>query len=147
MGVIADRLRAAMNAARKSRDAARTLLSSTILADLKNKEFELQKALTDEDEADVLRRAVKRRQEAAELCAQGGRNDLADIERMQVEMIKEFLPAEAGADDIRTAVQAAIHAGAKDVGAVMKAVMPQFKGRADGKVINQIVREELQTAV
>ncbi|MGH7753621.1 MAG: GatB/YqeY domain-containing protein [Gemmatimonadales bacterium] len=147
MGVIADRLRAAMNAARKSRDAARTLLYSTVLADLKNKEFELQRAVSDEDEADVLRRAVKRRQEAAELYDQGGRKDLAGNERREVEAIKECLPADASAEDIRRAVQAAIQAGAKDVGAVMKAVMPQFKGRADGKAINQIAREELHTAV
>lgn len=141
-----ERLRAAMNEARKSRDPARTLLLSTILADLKNRELELSHAPSDDEAAEVLRRGVKRRRESVELYVKGGRQDLADVELAQIKILEEFLPAAVPPEEIRAAVKAAIAAGAKDLGQVMGKVMPQFKGRADGKLINQIVREELTAA-
>jgi hypothetical protein len=58
-------------------------------------------------------------------------------------MLEEFVPAAVPPEEIRAAVREAIAGGAKDLGQVMGKVMPQFKGRADGKVVNQIVREEL----
>lgn len=140
---LADRLRAAMNEARKQRDQARTLLLSTILSDVKNREIELNHIPTDDETADVLRRGVKRRRESVEAYEKAGRNELAATESAEIKALEEFLPAAVGADDIRAAVRAAIAGGAKDMGKVMGAVMPQFKGRADGKLVNQIVREEL----
>ncbi|MGH7700877.1 MAG: GatB/YqeY domain-containing protein [Gemmatimonadales bacterium] len=147
MASLPDRLRAALNQARKNRDAARTLLLSTILADLRNREFELHRSATDDDAADVLRRGVKRRREAAEQYAAAGRQDRADAELAEGRMLEEFLPRAADAGEIRAAVRAAIAGGAADLGKVMAAVMPGFKGRADGKLVNQIVREELQAGV
>jgi uncharacterized protein YqeY len=144
---LAERLRAAMNEARKLRDQARTLLLSTILADIKNREFELQHAPSDDEVADVVRRGIKRRREAAEQYAAAGRADRAALELAEVQALEAFLPAAVEAEEIRRAVRAAIAAGAKDVGKVMGNVMPQFKGRADGKLVNQIVREELAAAV
>lgn len=146
MAGILERLRAGMNEARKSRDSARTLLLSTILADLKNSEIALGHEPSDPEAVEVLRRGVKRRTESVEQYAKGGRQDLADKEAAEIRMIEEFLPASAPPEEIRAAVRAAIAAGSKDLGKVMGAVMPQFKGRADGKVINQIVREELASA-
>jgi uncharacterized protein YqeY len=141
-----ERLRAAMNEARKSRDPARTLLLSTILADLKNRELELNHPPSDDEAAEVLRRGVKRRRESVEMYIKGARQDLADVELAQIKILDEFLPAAVPPEEIRAAVKAAIAAGAKDLGQVMGKVMPQFKGRADGKLINQIVREELTAA-
>jgi len=141
-----ERLRAAMNEARKHRDQARTLLLSTILADLKNREFELQHPPSDAEAADVVRRAVQRRREAAEQYAAVGRGDRADVELAEVKVLETFLPAAVDPEEIRRAVRDAIAGGARDVGKVMGQVMPQFKGRADGKVVNQIVREELSAA-
>ena len=66
------------------------------------------------------------------------------MESAQIKVLEEFLPAAVAPEEIRAAVRKAIAAGAGDVGKVMAQVMPQFKGKADGKVINQIVREELQ---
>ena len=146
MAGILERLRAGMNEARKSRDSARTLLLSTILADLKNSEIALGHEPSDPEAVEVLRRGVKRRTESVEQYAKGGRQDLADKEAAEIKMIEEFLPAAVPPEEIRAAVRAAIAAGSKDLGKVMGAVMPQFKGRADGKVINQIVREELASA-
>lgn len=141
-----ERLRAAMNEARKNRDQARTLLLSTILADLKNREFELQHSPTDDETADVLRRGIKRRREAAEQYTAVGRADRAGAELAEVKVLESFLPAAVEAEEIRRAVREVIAAGTRDLGKVMGQVMPRFKGRADGKLVNQIVREELAAA-
>ena len=141
-----ERLRAAMNEARKNRDQARTLLLSTILADLKNREFELQHSPTDDETADVVRRGIKRRREAAEQYTAAGRADRADAELTEVKILESFLPAAVDAEEIRRAVREVIAAGTRDLGKVMGQVMPRFKGRADGKLVNQIVREELAAA-
>jgi len=142
-----ERLRAAMNEARKHRDPTRTLLLSTILADLKNREFELHHPPSDDEAADVVRRGIKRRREAAEQYAAAGRQDRAAAELAEVKILEEFLPPAVDPEEIRRAVREAIAAGAKDLGKVMGQVMPQFKGRADGKLVNEIAREELAAAV
>ena len=144
---VVERLRAAMNEARKRRDPARTVLLSTILADVKNRELELQHPTSDEETALVLRSGIKKRREAAEQFAAGGRSELADKETEEARILETFLPAGADPAEIRAAVRAAIAGGAKDMGKVMGQVMPQFKGRADGKLVNQIVREELAGTV
>ncbi len=140
---LADRLRAAMNEARKQRDQARTLLLSTILSDLKNRELELNHPPSDEETAEVLRRGIKKRRESVEVYEKVGRTAAAATERAEVTALEQFLPASIPPEEIRAAVQEAIAAGAQDMGKVMGAVMPKFKGRADGKLVNQIVREEL----
>lgn len=137
------RLQSELTAARKAQEKARTLLLGTIIADVRNREIEVKRDLTDEDVIEVLRRGIKKRRESIEMYQKGGRGDLADKERDEVRMLEAFLPAQASADDIRAAVRAAIAGGASNVGAVMGKVMPQFKGKADGTVINAIVREEL----
>ncbi|HJS44244.1 MAG TPA: GatB/YqeY domain-containing protein [Gemmatimonadales bacterium] len=142
---LAERLRAAMNEARKKRDQARTLLLSTILSEVKNRELELNRPPTDDETVEVLRRGIKKRREAVELYEKGGRAELANTEAAEIKALEEFLPAAVPPEEIRAAVRAVIAAGANDLGKVMGAVMPRFKGRADGKVINQIVREELST--
>ena len=138
-----EQLRTAMNEARKNRDQARTLLLSTILSDVQNREIELKHPLSDDETAEVLRRGVKRRRESIELYDQGARPELAARERAEVAMLEAFLPAAVQPDEIRAAVREAVAAGASDIGKVMAAVMPRFKGRADGKLVNAIVREEL----
>jgi hypothetical protein len=144
---LAERLRAAMTEARKQRDQGRTVLLSTILADLRNRELELPHPATDQDVADVVRRGVKQRREAAEQYAAAGRQDRADLELGEVRALEAFLPAAVSADEIRTAVREVIAAGARDLGRVMGQVMPRFQGRADGKLVNTIAREELAAGV
>ncbi len=143
MASLPERLRAAMNEARKRRDQARTLLLSTILSDLRNREIELNHPASDEDAVEVMRRGIKRRREAAEQYDQAQRPDRAAVELAEVRMLEEFLPPAVPPEEIRAAVREAIAGGASDMGKVMGKVMPLFKGRADGKVVNQIVREEL----
>jgi uncharacterized protein len=147
MAGLGERLRAALNEARKSRDQARTLLFSTILADLKNREFELHHPPSDQEAMEVVRRGVKKRREAAEQFSAVDRHDRAAVEQAEVALLEAFLPPPVSPDEIRAAVRAAVAGGATDLGKVMGQVMPQFKGRAEGKVINQIAREELATGV
>ena len=132
-----------MHEARKQRDQARTTLLSTILSDIQNREIELKHSPSDDETADVLRRGVKKRREAVEAYEKAQREDLAARERSEVKVLEEFLPASVPPDEIRAAVCSAIAAGAKEMGPLMAKIMPQFKGRADGKLVNQIVREEL----
>jgi uncharacterized protein YqeY len=141
---LADALRAALNAARKAQQKDRILVLGTILANVKNRELELGHAPTDDEVVEVLRKGIKIRREAYEQFSGAKRTDLADVELGQVRVLEEFLPPAAQPAEIRAAARAAIEGGAKDLGKVMGVVMAQFKGRAEGKLINQIVREELQ---
>jgi uncharacterized protein len=137
-------LRAALNSARKAQDKDRTLVLGTILANLKNREIELRRPASDEEVTDVLRKGIKIRREAVEQYTAAARADLAQTEAAQIKILEEFLPPAVDPEEIRAAVRTAIGGGARDIGKVMAQVLPQYKGRADGKLINQIVREELQ---
>ena len=140
---LVEQIRAALNAARKDRDNARTLLYSTLLSDLKNRDIELGREVSEAESVEVVRRSIKRRRESVEQYEAAGRQDLADKEAFELAELEKYLPPAVPEDEIRGAVKAAIAAGAKDLGALMGKVMPQFKGRAEGRVINQIAREEL----
>jgi hypothetical protein len=139
-------LRAALTAARKAQDKNRTLVLSTILANVKNREIELKRPVTPDDVVEVLRRGIKTRRESVEQYTAANRPELAESERLQIAVLEEFLPPAVDPEEIRTAVRAAIAGGARDIGKVMGQVVPRFKGRADGKDINRIVREELQAS-
>jgi len=132
-----------MNEARKQRDQARTLLLSTIISDVKNRELELNHPPSDDETVEVLRRGIKKRRESVEVYEKAGRADMAATEAAEIKILEAYLPAAVPPEEIRAAVREAIAGGATDIGKVMGAVMPKFKGKADGKLINQIVREEL----
>ena len=140
---LVEQIRAALNAARKDRDTPRTLLYSTLLSEIKNRDIELGREVSDAETVDVVRRAIKRRRESVEQFTAAGRKDLADRESFEAGELEKYLPPAVPDEEIRAAVKAAIAAGAKDLGGLMGKVMPQFKGRAEGRVINQIAREEL----
>ena len=143
MAQLLARLQEDLNAARKAHDKGQVVLLGTIISDVKNREIELKRELTDDDITEVLRRGIKRRRESIEMYDKGGREDLAAVERSEVETLAKYLQAAVSDDELRAAVLAAIDGGATNVGAVMGKVMPQFKGRAEGGTINAIVREEL----
>jgi uncharacterized protein YqeY len=133
-----------MNAARKAQDKDRTLVLGTIISNLKNREIDLRRPATDEEVVEVVRKGIKIRREAVEQYTAAGRQDLAEAEQAQIRVLEEFLPPAVDPEEIRAAVRQVIADGARDVGKVMGQVLPKYKGRADGKLINQIVREELQ---
>jgi uncharacterized protein len=143
MSALLARLQADLNAARKNHDAPRTLVLGTVLADAKNRGIELRRDLTDEDVTEVLRRGIKRRRESIDAFRKANREDLASKEADEVRTLEGYLPAQAGEDEIRAAVRAAVAGGAANIGAVMGRVVPQFKGRAEGGTISAIAKEEL----
>ena len=143
MSPLETRLQQELTAARKAQDKAATLLISSTISDVRNRSIELKRDLEDADVVEVIRRGIKKRRESVELYQKGGRSELAETERAEVTMLERYLPAQVDPEAIRAAVKAAIAAGANNVGAVMGKVMPQFKGRAEGSVINAIAREEL----
>jgi uncharacterized protein len=143
MSPLETRLQQELTAARKAQDKAATLLISSTISDVRNRSIELKRDLEDADVIEVIRRGIKKRRESVELYEKGGRPELAEQERAEVTMLERYLPAQVDPAEIRAAVKAAIAAGANNIGAVMGKVMPQFKGRTEGSVINAIAREEL----
>jgi uncharacterized protein len=137
------RLQADQAAARRAQEKDRVLLFGMVISELKNREIELKRDATDDDTMDVIRKAIKKRRESVDLYRKAGRDDLADREHAEATALEGYLPAQIGADTIRAAVRLAMAGGATNIGAVMAKVMPEFKGRADGNVINTVVREEL----
>lgn len=138
-----EQLRADLTAARKDRDKLRTTTLSTFLSEVKNKEIDLGHGLADEDVRGLLTTAIKRRREAAEQMRAGSRVELAEKEEQEGALLQAYLPPALGEDEVRSLIRDAISAGAKDMGGVMKAVMPGTKGRFDGKELNRLVREAL----
>jgi uncharacterized protein YqeY len=146
MSELAARLQGELNVARKAQDKDRVLLLGTVLADIRNHEIAIKRLPTDDDVVEVIRKAIKRRRESVEMFEKGGRAEQAAAERREAEALEAYLPAAPTDDEVRAAVRAAIAGGAKQMGAVMGKVMPAFKGRLDGSVLNRIVREELGTS-
>lgn len=137
------RMRDDLNAARKQRDKLRTTVLSTFLAEVRNREIELGRDLTDEDTVELLTTAIKRRREAAEQMRGGGREELAGKEEEEAAMLQDYLPPQLSEDEVREMVREEVAGGADNLGAVMKTVMPRVKGRFEGKELSRIAREEL----
>ena len=136
-------LRAEQVAARKAGDKDRTLLLGTVLAALKNRELESSSPLTDQQVIEVLRKQIKQREDSVEQYNAAQRPDLAAREQAEIEILRTWLPPELDPEVIRTAARAAVADGANDLGKLMGKLMAEFRGRADGKLINQIAREAL----
>jgi uncharacterized protein len=139
-----ERLRADLNTARRERDKLRTLVFTTFLSEVRNREIEVGGEVGDGEIQGLLTTAIKRRREAAEQMRAGGREELASKEDEEARILQEYLPPQLGEGEVREMVRTAISGGAGDLGSVMKAVMPRTKGRFDGKELNRIVREELR---
>jgi uncharacterized protein len=124
------------------RDALRLILSS-----LRSAEKELQRPLSDDEELQVLQRERKRRLEAAEAFRAGGREEQAEDEEFELEVLEEFMPEPLSEEELEEIVDDVIaEVGATSMshfGRVMADVMPQVSGRADGSAVSQIVREKL----
>lgn len=138
-----ERLRGDLNSARKAREKLRTLVLTTFLSEIRNREIELGSDAGDEEIERLLGTAIKRRREAAEQMRQGGREELAAKEDEEAVILRAYLPPQLEESDVRGYVREAIAGGAADLGSVMKVVMPRVKGRFEGKELNRVVREEL----
>jgi uncharacterized protein YqeY len=138
-----DRLHADLTAARRAQDKSAVLVLGTILSDVNNRRIELRRDPNDDDVVEVLRRGIKRRRESVEMYAKGGRDDLRDREAGEIAVLEQYLPPAVDEAELRAAVEAAVDAGAAQIGAVMARVLPQYKGRVEGSVINRLAREVL----
>ena len=136
-----------LKAARLARDDDRRDALSLILNALRTSEKELQRPLSDDEELQVLQRERKRRLEAAEAFRKGGREEQAEDEEYELEVLEEFMPEPLSEDEIEEIIDDVItEVGAtsiRDLGRVMAGVMHQVSGRADGSVVSQLVKEKL----
>lgn len=137
------RIQSDLNRARKDRDRGRTLVLSTTLSELKNREIELGREASDNDAILVLTRGIKQRRESAVQMRAGARPDLADNEEAQAEILKGYLPEAISEDQVRLMIREVIAEGEDKMGAVMGRLMPRLKGRFDGREANRLVQDEL----
>lgn len=144
---IQERLTEAMKAAMKARDSVRLGTVRMMRTAIKNREIEARTELEQAEAVKVLATLVKQRRESAEAYRQAGRDDLAAREEQELVVIQEFLPAQLDEEEIRAIIEEAMtETGAtsmKDMGRVMKLVTGRTTGRADGRLVSDLVKARL----
>jgi uncharacterized protein len=144
---LSDRLEAAMRDAMRARDEQRTQTLRMAMAAAHNLKIERQRDLTDDEVVDVLTKQVKQRRESIEMYRAGGREDRAAAEEAEAAILAEFLPEQLDEAEVEALARAAIaETGASspaDLGRVMGRLAPQTRGRADGRLVSEIVRRQL----
>lgn len=140
-----ERLTDDMKSALRNRETVRLGLVRMIRAQIKNREISKGSELVDEETVEVVSSLIKSRKEALEFAVKGDRQDLVAQAEEELEILASYLPEQLSEEEIRSVVQEAIDqsgaAGPGDLGRIMGAVMPRVKGRADGRLVNTIVRE------
>ncbi len=144
---LTEQLQADMKTAMRGGDTHRRDTLRMVIAAAQNAAKEKRQPLTDEEALEVITREVKKRRESIEAFHAAGRDDLADKEQAEIEVLSPYLPEQLGEEEVRALVVAAVAAtGAsspRDMGRVMSQLMPTVKGRADGKLVSRLVNEEL----
>ena len=147
---LTEQLQADMKNAMRDGDAYRRDTLRMAIAAVQNAAKDKRDDLTDEEALAVLTKQVKTRRESIKAYSDAGRGDLAAKEQAEIEVLSPYLPEQMGEDEIRSLVAEAIATTAAsspaDMGRVMGALMPRTKGRADGKLVSGIVKEELAKA-
>lgn len=152
MAELKDRLQADLTASIKARDEVKSGTIRMVLSAITTEEVSGKQArqLSDDDVVTVLGREAKKRKEAADAYDEVGRTELADKERAELVIIEAYLPEQMSEDEVRAIVEAAVAEvaasgaeGGKAMGAVMKIVQPQVKGRADGGQVAALVKSAL----
>lgn len=136
-------IKEAMKAGAKEKVSALRMLLSA----LKNRQIEKRRPLTDEEVAETVRSQIKQRKDSIEQFSQGGRQDLVDKETAEVAFLEVYLPRQLSREEIEKAVREVVEQtgaqGAKDMGKVMKALLPVLAGRADNKLVSELVKNAL----
>ncbi len=134
-----------MKSALRNRETVRLGLVRMIRAQIKNREIAKGNDLVDEEVIEVVASLIKTRREALAFAVKGDRRDLVTQAEEELKILASYLPEQLSEEEIRAVVREAIEqsggAGPGDLGRIMGAVMPRVKGRADGKLVNNIVRE------
>lgn len=146
--MLKEKIQIDLNAALKARDNLKTSTLRFVLSEIKNKEIEKRGSpLTDDDITRLLAASVKRRQESIVQFRAGGRQDLAEKEQAELVIIKSYLPESISREDLVKLVKQTIQklsVGPGDFGKVIKEVLARAHGRAEGKVVSEIVKAELK---
>ena len=133
--------------AMKSGDKVRLATLRLLMAAIKNRQIDKGGALDDAEALDVVRLATKQRREAIAFARQYAREDIAQQEERELAILETYLPEQLNTDDLVQRIDAVIQelraTSDKDLGRVMRALMPAVKGRADGNTVNRLVRERL----
>ncbi|TCP53315.1 hypothetical protein EV586_10648 [Tumebacillus sp. BK434] len=145
---LTERLTNEMKQAMKDKDKVRLSVIRMVRTAIKNAEIDSKTTLSDDDVIAVLNRELKQRRDSLQAFESAGRQDLIDDVNQEIAVLMDYLPAQMSEDEVRAIVKEVIAetgaAGKKDMGKVMSALMPKVKGRADGKLVNQVVQAELQ---
>ncbi|HJV36952.1 GatB/YqeY domain-containing protein [Geomonas sp.] len=145
--MLREKLQAQMKEAMKSRDALRLSAIRMVISAVKNRDIELRRELNDAEITDTIVTLCKQRRESIRLFKEAGRQELVDKEEAELELMMSFLPQQLTREELEALVMKTITevaaAGAKDMGKVMKALQPSVAGRADGKLVSEIVKEKL----
>ena len=140
----------ALKQAMISKDTIRRDVLRMTLSAFKQVEIDERRELSPEDTVTILQREIKKRRDSVDEAHKAGREDIAGSEASELVMLEGFLPQQLTRDEIAVLVRAAIQqsgaASAKDMGKVMGVLMPQVKGKADGKLVNEVVRDLLNNA-
>lgn len=142
-----EKISADLKEAMKARDQARVDTLRSVISAFSYKKLETQKELTDEDELAVVQKQVKQRNDSIAEFVKANRGELVGKETAERDILMAYLPAQKSEAEVREAVKAIIDglpADGRNQGAVMKAVMPQMKGLADGNLVRQIVGDLLK---
>jgi len=133
--------------AAKAKDKIRLSALRLIKSAVHNREIDAHHELTDTELLQVLSSLVKQRQDSIEQFKKGNRQDLVDKEEAELKVIKGFMPEQMSGEEIEAEISKAIAetgaAGIKDMGKVMKALMPKTTGKADGKLVSELVKKRL----
>ncbi len=144
---LSEQLNEAMKAAMKARDSLRLNAIRMIRTAIKNREIDERRELDDQEVIGVLSTLVKQRKESAQVYREGGRPELAEKEEQELAIIQEFLPAQLGEAELHAIIESAVNdTGAvsmKDMGKVMKVVTGKTLGRADGRLVSELVKARL----
>ncbi|HPF17418.1 MAG TPA: GatB/YqeY domain-containing protein [Thermotogota bacterium] len=135
-----------LKTAMKARDEVRVRTLRMVVAAIKNRLVD-KKDLGDEDVIEILAKEAKLRKDAIDEFTKANREDLAQSEEEELGIIRDYLPEKLNEDELRTIILDAIEEqhinSASGLGLVMKMIMPKVKGRADGKIVNKMVRDLL----
>lgn len=144
------RLSEAIKAAMKSGQKEQLTFARNLHAAIRKKEVDDRVDLDDAAVQKIVQTMLKQRQDSLEQFRSGGREDLAVKEEAEIAFLKTYLPEQMGEAELKTLVDWAVTeskaASAKDIGAVMKLLMPKTAGKADGKLVNQLVQARLGQA-
>jgi uncharacterized protein YqeY len=145
---IKQKLLSDLKEAMKARNTLKVDTLRILNSEIKNREIDLRKELGDEDILSLVTSQIKRRREAATLYEQGNRPELKEKEEREISVLEAYLPKQASDEDlvsrIREVMQETGAAGPKDMGKVMKVVTAEFKGKADGSRLKDLVMAQLQ---